>query len=542
MCGIAAIFGTPRLSTLLDMLQRTRHRGEDNTSVGEYSKCVIGINRLSIVDVAGGNQPLSDPSDSVHVVCNGEIYNHREIRSLTAQDYPFSTSSDAEVILPLYSKFGKDCVKHMDGMFAFVIYDERAGTFMAARDRYGIKPLYYLEDNGTWYFASEAKAFLNSGLPIERIEILPPGCRVTSEGVERWYVLEEHCRASVTAPGIVRALLQESVKKHLMMDSDIQVGTFLSGGIDSSIITALVARYRPDVTAFTIGVENSPDVEAARRVTAHLGIRHVVIPLDLREVHELLPKAIYSVESYNQMLALEGLMSAILARTIREHGIKVVLCGEGADEIFAGYGVFRNRPPHCIPGMLREAVNNINNTECLRLDRATMAYSVEARVPYLDPSLVEYAINLPVDALIRAEGDRQVEKWILRKACEDLLPPDIVWRMKLAFDHGSGILGVIGQVEADITDEELAAARKAHPDANINSKLGLHLFRLWKGHFGAMGGADVFRLFGHYPTLQAALDARTAEHWGTGEPDKDLELLESAAPVNIDSALSSDVV
>ena len=537
MCGIAAAFGAPKASSIIHMLKMIKHRGEDNTNIGAYAQCILGINRLSIVDVQHGNQPFSDPSGTLHAVCNGEIYNHREIRKTTSHDYLYATESDSEVILSLYDLFGTDCVQHLDGMFAFFLCDERRGTFMAARDRFGIKPLYYLQDEKNWYFASEAKAFLGLGLPIERIEILPPGCFVTPNGVVRWYHLDAHQRVSVPAPSMVRVLLEESVKKHLMTDPKINVGTYLSGGLDSSIVTALAAKFRPDITAFTIGVDGSPDLDASRRVAAHLGIRHVAVSLDLREVREALPSAIYSIETYNQ-IALEGLMSMMLARTARQHGVKVVLCGEGADEIFAGYGVFRDKPANAVAKMLRETVSNINNTECLRLDRATMAYSLEARVPFLDPALVEYGINLPVDSLIRADNGRQVEKWILRKSCEDLLPADIIWRMKMAFDHGSGILALMKDIESEISDEDLATARREYPEANVNSKLSLHLFRLWRCRFGRLGGTNVNRLFGHYPVLQAALDARTAEQWGTGESEADLQLLNAATPFSLSNASS----
>ncbi|WP_405161618.1 asparagine synthase-related protein [Nocardia sp. NBC_01499] len=535
MCGIVAIIGGFQLHNIDRMMGAIAHRGEDSYGTAEIGqRCALGMHRLSIIGAASGEQPLRSSDGSVHLVCNGEIYNHAAIRSQLADDYEFQTESDAEAVLALYRQFGADAVEYLDGMFAFVLYDAERDTFLAARDRYGIKPLYYLTDGASWYFASEAKAFLGCGLPIDRVRAVPPGALVTADGVRQWYSLDAHRRTSVADPALLRALLETSVHKHLAVDPGIKIGTYLSGGIDSSIITALAARHRPDLIAFTVGMEGSPDVAAARQVAEHLGIEHVVCAFDLDQVEELLSEAVYQTESYSQ-LVLEGLMSMLLAREVKARGVKVVLCGEGADEIFAGYGDFRRQPRRVLPTLLRNAIANIGDTDCRRLDLATMAHSLEARVPFLDPAIVEYGTNLPPEWLLRPVDGRVVEKWLLRKACEDLLPTEIVWRIKLAFDHGSGILHLLGTVDDQITDAELAHAKAQYPAAGIASKIGLYLFRIWRGHFGELGGDDMFTLFGHYPTLQAVLDARTRDSWGTGESADDLVLLEASAPVPVNS-------
>lgn len=537
MCGIAGVFGAPDAVAVRAMLAVTRHRGEDETAADSWDGlCSLGINRLSIVDVAGGQQPLADAIGRLHVVCNGEIYNHEAIRLDLSASHAFVTGSDAEAIVHLYDAVGEECVRQLDGMFAFVLYDGRRRTFLAARDRFGIKPLYYAHHDGLWYFASEAKAFLEVTLPPDAIQMLPPGHLLTPAGPRGYYALDDHRRKSMPNPQLLRALLEQSVATHLMGDPEIKVGTYLSGGIDSSIVTALVAKFRPDVVAFSVGMEDSPDVVAARRVAEHLGIRHVVRAFGMDEVRAMIPRAIYAIESYNPVMLLEGLMSMMLARVVKEHGIKVVLCGEGADEIFAGYGVFRDKPPLTLNAMLRETVGQIHNTECLRLDRATMAYSLEARVPFLDPQVVQYAVNLPAAALIGNDGERPVEKWILRKACEDLLPPEIVWRMKLGFDHGSGILGLIDELDVEIADEEVVQAQADFPHARIRSKTQLFLFRLWQETFGDLGGERVYDLFGAYPSLQAVIDARTSTGGGTGETPEDLERLRLSATRAVNAA------
>lgn len=527
MCGIFGSFGAVDENELSIMRAAMNHRGPDESAIRTWDNlCGLGINRLSIMDVQHGHQPLSNGSEDIHVVCNGEIYNHTALRRDLADTKTFVTHSDVEVIAHLYEDLGEQCVEHLDGMFAFVVYDGRKKTFFAARDRYGIKPLYYLRDGERWLFASEAKAFLGLGLDLKKVELLPPGCALTPAGVHRYYDLGARRQRSVADPQLLFSILDASVRRHLMTDPTIKVGTFLSGGIDSSFVTAIAAKYRPDLVAFTVGMPSSPDVAAAALVAKHLNIEHVVVPFTLEQVWDLLPNAVFRIESYNPLIVLEGLMQTILSHKVRHRGIKVMLCGEGADEIFAGYGVYRGKPATEVHRMLRSSVTEIHNTECLRVDRATMAHSVEARLPFLDPMVVEYAINLPVKDMIKHDSERLVEKWILRKACEHLLPPEITWRMKLAFDQGSGILRILDRLNEQISDAELADAQRAYPMAGIASKSMLFFYRLFRSHFGDMGGDRGFELFGHYPALQAAINNRSGTQAGTGEAPADLERLD----------------
>lgn len=518
MCGIIAHIGSSDAVVGTAMLEAIRHRGGDEFRIQTIGdQCILGISRLSIVDVLSGSQPLSDASGELHLVGNGEIYNHAALRQNLGYDFRFSSCSDVEVILALYRKYGDGCAKLLDGMFAFVIYDARTGEFLACRDRYGIKPLYYAKTCNGWYFSSEAKAFLHIPEAIDTFDLVEPGCQIFSGDMQRWYA--PHPLRPTSAPDIrvLRALLDSAVEKHLMVDPNIKIGTLLSGGVDSSVVTALAAQRHRDITAFTVGVPGSPDVQSAELVCEHLGIEHVIHWLDLDEAREMIGEAVRCTESFNPALVLEGLMTLLLARVIRSRGVKVVLCGEGADEIFGGYGVFLNRKPDDFQQCIQMALGNIHNTECLRLDRATMACSLEARVPFLDPQLVDYVTNLPMDSLLGYVDGKVVEKHILRLACQDLLPREIVWRSKMGFYHASGILSIVPKIEAGMSDLELETLQRRHPEARIKDKFSALLFSHWKATFGDLGGHRAFERFGSYPILQDVLDNRQAMIAGTGE-------------------------
>lgn len=509
MCGIVGMFGSSQELVLERMLEVTAHRGEDSTRYRFWDgTCGLGINRLSIVDLERGEQPLKNERGDVFVVCNGEIYNHAAIRADLEARHALGTFSDAQVLPGLYDDHGKDCVAFLDGMFGFVLYDSKKRTFLAARDPLGIKPLYYVHDDGRWLFASEAKALLEGGVDPRLVRLLPPGHRLTPEdGVERYYVPPAH--KSVPNPELLRALLDHAVKKRLM--ADVEVGTFLSGGIDSSIVTALAAKYLPNVQAFTVGMEGSPDVEAARLVADHLGIRHHVRTFTREEMLELLPEAIWHVESYNPSMVTGSVVTLMGAKLAKEHGVKVVLCGEGADEILAGYLVLRDLGPDELERSSRTLMDNLHKTELQRLDRMSMAVSLEARVPFLDRSVVEYALNLPHSAKIHEDGDKRIEKHLLRQAFDGMLPDEILWREKMPFDQGSGGRTLIEFVNEQVSDDELAAAQREAPEANLVSKEMLYYYRIWRERFGEMGGGRRFELFGDYPGMMHRIRERTAK-------------------------------
>jgi asparagine synthase (glutamine-hydrolysing) len=493
---------------LAAMLSSTEHRGEDNTRYRVFDhRCGLGINRLSIVDLERGDQPLENEDGTVHVVCNGEIYNHEAIAADLTQDHELQTRSDAEVIAHLYEDHGDDCVNLLDGMFAFVLFDSRKRSFLAARDPLGVKPLYHARDGQRQYFASEAKALLATGADPEAVHSLPPGFRLSDRGPEQYYYLATH--KSIPDEALLRELLDHAVLKRMM--ADVEVGTFLSGGLDSSIVTALAHRHKPDLQAFTVGMEGTPDVEAAKQVAARLGVRHHLRTFTVDEMMEVLPEAIWHVESYNPSMVTGAVVTLMGARLAKEAGVKVVLCGEGSDEIFAGYKAVRRMSFSEQQEASWTLLTNLHKTELQRLDRMTMAVSLEARVPFMDREVVEYALNLPSKAKIVERDGRRIEKWILRQAFEDLLPHEIIWREKMPFDQGSGGRHIIEWVNRRVSDDEFSEAQERWPQANIVSKEMLYYFRIWRDHFGELGGHRVFDMFGDYPVMMEGIAQRTSE-------------------------------
>jgi asparagine synthase (glutamine-hydrolysing) len=293
--------------------------------------------------------------------------------------------------------------------------------------------------------------------------------------------------------------------------ADVEVGTFLSGGLDSSIVTAVARRHKPDLRAFTVGMAGTPDVEAAKRVAEYVGVEHHVRTFSVDEMIDALPEAIWHVESYNPSMVTGAVVTLMAARHAKNCGLKVVLCGEGADEIFAGYKAVRGLAwPELVKASWK-LINNLHNTECKRLDRMTMAVSLEARVPFLDRNVVEYALNLPCEAKLQEREGRVVEKHILREAFSGLLPDEILWREKMPFDQGSGGRHIIERVNSMISDDELKEAQERWPEAQLTSKEMLFYYRIWREHFGDLGGRRVFDLFGNYPVMMGGISTRTAE-------------------------------
>jgi asparagine synthase (glutamine-hydrolysing) len=538
MCGISGTFGFANPTTSMAMRDALGHRGPDESAswTSPDGRCALDFRRLSIVDVAHGQQPFTDPTKQIRAVVNGEIYNHPSLRAELGTEQ-FTTASDAEVVAHLYARDGLRGLEQLDGMFALLVHDGARDTFAAMRDRYGIKPLWYVHKpdgahgwRDRWWFASEAKALHAGGADVSRIRRLPPGHLLTPTGERRWYRLTPRQVPSFDDPEVLHALLDASVRRHLMADETVGIGVFLSGGLDSSAVAALAARHRPDIIAFTIGAERSPDVAAARLVAEHLGIKHVVVPLDLDELYAALPDAVAAIESYNPMVVVEGAVQSVLARVARHHGVTVALVGEGADEIGAGYGVFRSMPRNEVPTRMRGALSRIGDTEAKRVDLATMRHGVEARPVFLDPMVAEHVLNLPLSALLHEHDGRLWEKWAIRRAVQHLLPRDVVWRPKTSFDEGSGALQVLRRVRAAVPDHVFAEAQSTYPQAQLASKEAAFFHESFVDAFGNMGGGRVFELFGSYPLLDPVVAARDLDAGGTGEGAADLaELHRSTA-------------
>ncbi len=455
------------------MMGRMVHRGPDSdgTFIAPGSRGMLGHRRLAIMDPAGGKQPILGDSDASALVANGEVYNFRALNHTLSGNTTFRTHSDSETILHLFQQARESSAAALDGMFAFVIAD--GDHVFAARDPIGIKPLYTGRRDGHWCFASEQKALARIA---DDVREFPPGTSFHSaRGYRRFYEVpqptEEGRFDSIDeAAGQLRQTLEAAVGKRLM--SDVPLGAFLSGGLDSSIICAIARRHMDRLHTFSVGFEGSRDLAAARRVARHLDTTHHEYVLNRDEVLRLLPKIIYYLESYDQDLVRSAIPTYFTARLAAER-VKVILTGEGADELYAGYRYHREiAGADELQRELRRSIGALHNINLQRVDRLTMAHSIEARVPFLDVAMIALAQRIPAEWKLRRNPDgRSVEKWILRKACEDLLPREIVWRDKEQFDEGSGTAELIAGLGLDrwLPANGLAEYAERHPSAALRS-------------------------------------------------------------------------
>ncbi|NIR29647.1 MAG: asparagine synthase B [Gammaproteobacteria bacterium] len=443
MCGIAALWGDDGTKTILDMLSRLSHRGPDGRGLHltplrhTTGPATLGHVRLAIIDPAGGRQPMvaDDVAGAPALVCNGMIYNDRDLRDRLA-DVAFKTGSDSESILRGFLAWGDRIADELDGMFAFVLVDG-TGHVLAARDPLGIKPLYMGRVDGRLAFASEIKALAGVA---EQIEEFPPGHVFHSRrGFRRYYEVPRPHGMSRTEEETFRALretLEKAVVKRLR--TDVPLGAFLSGGLDSSIIAAIAREHVDELHTFSVGLEGSSDLHAARKVAAHLGTIHHEYVIDPQDIVDVLPRVLNHLESFDRDLVRSAVPTYFVAK-LAAREVKVVLTGEGADELFAGYSYYsRYDDPGALQRELRRSLTSMHNVNLQRVDRMSMAHGLEARVPFLDTTMIALAMTIPATWKQRSERGCDGEKWVLRKAFEDRLPAEIVWRAKLQFDQGSG--------------------------------------------------------------------------------------------------------
>lgn len=480
MCGIAGIWGGADQESVKTMMDALIHRGPDAEGmfISPDGTCVLGHRRLSIMDPTGGNQPIyGGEQPPMVIIGNGEIYNFPQLRPDLAKRHQFTTSSDTEAVLHLYQDLGTAAVEKLDGMYAFAIAD--GNQLFAARDPIGIKPLYYGEKGGAFVFASELKAIAQC---CDTVREFPPGTYYHSDtGFSTYYTvpdIQPDLEADVdTLLKEVRETIESSVVKHLM--SDVPVGCFLSGGLDSSIITAIAKQHKEELHTFSIGIEGSKDLEAARLVSRHLGTIHHEYVITPEEVKAKLPEIIFYLESFDQDLVRSAIPCYFTSRLAAEH-LKVILTGEGADELFAGYTYYQGIPDEqTLHHELRRSVTTLHNINLQRVDRMAMAHSLEGRVPFLEKRTIELGQRIP--ARLKLTENPRVEKWILRKAFEDLLPAEIVWRKKEQFDEGSGTVDMLATMLAGImSDEEAHTYRyQTHPEANLRSVEECYYHRLF---------------------------------------------------------------
>lgn len=470
--------GNVDASLLRRMLDSMRHRGPDDLGVFMDDRVGIGQARLSIIDVAGGHQPIFDEEGTACIVVNGEIYNHRRLR----EDVPkhiFRTRSDSEVPLHLYEEIGPQAVSRLEGMFALALWDGEA--LYLARDPVGIKPLYYAEEDGAFYFASEIKALLGIS---RRIREFPNGHWYRPDRgfvpFAHWPAGGVHPEASeAEAAGQLRGILSAAVEKRLM--SEVPLGTFCSGGLDSTVVTALAARRLEKLHTFSTGVAGSPDLDHAVKAAELLGTHHHVREFTEDDVVKALPDVAWHLESYDAALFRSAVPTYFVSELARAH-VKVVLTGEGADELYAGYRYMKDYPD--APSLHRELVRttqSLHFANLQRTDRMTMAHSLEGRVPFLDWDHIGFALGLPTQLKIH-DPDR-LEKWVLRQAFRDLVPADLVNRPKQKFAEGTGSAEVIRQeAERNISDRQFdrEAGRAPIP---IRSKEELYCYRLFAERF-----------------------------------------------------------
>ena len=506
MCGIVCAFELKEAvetlrPQLLDMSKKLRHRGPDWSGIYSDSRAILAHERLAIVDPASGKQPLFCSQKRYVLAANGEIYNHREIRSSFEGAYDFQTASDCEVILPLFQEKGAALLQKLNGIFAFALYDSETGAYLIARDHMGIMPLYMGWDaNGTFYVASELKALEGY---CSTIELFPPGHYLSSgeTGLKKWYSRDwtefEAVEDNETSIPELRQALEDAVHRQLM--SDVPYGVLLSGGLDSSIISAIAKKYAdkriesgdtdeawwPRLHSFAIGLEGSPDLAAAKVVAEHIGTVHHEIHFTIQEGLDAIRDVVYQLETYDVTTIRASTPMYLLARVIKSMGVKMVLSGEGSDELFGGYLYF-HKAPHA-RAFHEETVRKLQKLhlyDCLRANKSLAAWGIEGRVPFLDKEFMDVAMRLnPEDKMITSQ---RMEKWVLRKAFEDYLPESVAWRQKEQFSDGVGyswIDTLKALVEEKVSDEQLANANYRFPIQTPTSKEEFYYRSIFAEHF-----------------------------------------------------------
>ncbi len=499
---MCSIFGVLDLKTdpvelrkkALELSRLMRHRGPDWSGVYASDNAILAHERLSIVDVNNGAQPLYNAAHTHVLAVNGEIYNHQALRQRFEGRYEFQTASDCEVILALYEEKGAAFLDELQGMFAFILYDADKNSYLIGRDHLGIIPLYMgYDEHGNFYVASEMKALV----PVCRtIKEFPAGSYMSSDDGEihsyyqrDWFEFD-NVKDNVTDAAQLKEALEDSVKSHLM--SDVPYGVLLSGGLDSSVISAITKKFAarrvedderseawwPQLHSFAVGLEGSPDLKAAQEIANHLGTVHHEIHFTVQEGLDAIRDVIYHIETYDVTTIRASTPMYLMARKIKAMGIKMVLSGEGADEVFGGYLYFHKAPN--AKEFHEETVRKLlalHMYDCARANKAMSAWGVEARVPFLDKKFLDVAMRLnPKDKMC---GNGKMEKYILRECFESYLPASVAWRQKEQFSDGVGYSWIDTLKETanqQISDQMLANAHFRFPYNTPNSKEG-YLYR-----------------------------------------------------------------
>ena len=491
----------------LAISKRQRHRGPDWSGVYQEQNALLAHERLAIVDVTSGAQPLIDPGTGTALAVNGEIYNHQALRKATS-DFPYQTGSDCEVILALYRENGADLVHRLEGMFAFVLYDAEADAWLIGRDPIGIIPLYYGHtSDGRLLIASEMKGIE----PLcEDVSEFPPGHVWSSaDSAPKRYYIEDWMEWDAAPKKAfdkaeLKAELERSVKSHLM--GDVPYGLLISGGLDSSVIAAIAQNFSqkrvddednsdawwPRVHSFSIGLEGSPDVAAAQKVAEHIGTIHHPLMFTIQEGLDALEDVIKHIETYDVTTIRASTPMYLMARQIKAMGIKMVLSGEGADELFGGYLYFHMAPD--AKEFHEESVRKVlalNKYDCSRANKSMMAWGIETRVPFLHKPFVNYAMSL--DPQSKMGGNGRIEKHIIRESFEGLIPDEILWRQKEQFSDGVGygwIDGLKDHAAQHVSDEVMDRSAIRFPINPPATKEGYYYRSIFEKHYPSAAAAN----------------------------------------------------
>lgn len=523
MCGIVGIFNIKQQrdalrTKALKMSSKIRHRGPDWSGIYCGGSAILTHERLSIVDPTSGRQPLYSPDRKLVLAVNGEIYNHRSIRRQLEGKYEFQTGSDCEVILPLYQQKGIHFLEDLSGIFAFALYDVERDDFLIARDPIGVIPLYIGRDaEGLIYVASELKAlegFCDSYEPF-----LPGHYYLGSEGrMVRWYKRDWFDYEAVAGPGLdspdypavaehavgeVRDALEDAVKRQLMCD--VPYGVLLSGGLDSSVISAVAQKYSshriesggskpawwPQLHSFAVGLKGAPDLSKAKLVADHIGTVHHEINYTIQEGLDAIRDVIYYIETYDVTTVRASTPMYLLARFIRSMGIKMVLSGEGADEVFGGYLYFHKAPsPRAFHEETVRKLSKLHLYDCLRANKSLAAWGVEGRVPFLDKEFLDVAMRL--DPAVKMCPGKEIEKRVVRQAFGDMLPEAVAWRQKEQFSDGVGyswIDTLKAMTSAAVSDAEMAKAAERFPINPPRNKEEYYYRTIFEEHFPSRSAA-----------------------------------------------------
>jgi len=483
------------------MSKSIRHRGPDWSGVFSNDNTVMAHERLAIVDPTSGKQPLLSSDGRFVLAANGEIYNHKELRSQLEGKYDFQTASDCEIILALYQEKGPNFIDEMNGIFGFALYDTLKDEYFIARDHMGIIPLYMgWDQNGTFYVASELKAL--EGV-CTKIELFPPGHYMTSEtkAPVHWYSRDwmefDAVKDNETSIDDLHDSLAAAVRRQLM--SDVPYGVLLSGGLDSSVTSALAKLYAakrieadddqaawwPQLHSFAVGLEGSPDLAAAAKVAEHIDTVHHEVKFTIQEGLDAIRDVVYHLETYDITTIRASTPMYLLARAIKALGIKMVLSGEGADELFGGYLYFHKAPtPKDFHEETVRKLDKLHQYDCLRANKSLAAWGIEGRVPFLDKEFMDVAMRInPSDKMITSD---RMEKWVIRKAFEQYLPESVAWRQKEQFSDGVGydwIDTLKEVVEDNVSDEQMKNAHHRFPIQTPQNKEEFYYRSIFEEHY-----------------------------------------------------------